>query len=49
MIIKSGKGVGNNGAIIDCPPKGQCTTAKRQTKGGQTGARPTGASSEKIP
>jgi hypothetical protein len=47
MIIKSGKGVGNNGAIIDCPPKGQCTTANRQPKGGQTGARPTEASSGK--
>ena len=50
MIIKSGKGVGNSGAIIDCPPKGECTTAKRQPKGGgQTGARPTAALSEKPP
>jgi hypothetical protein len=49
MIIKSGKGVGNSGAIIDCPPKGQCTTARRQPKGGQAGARAAGASSERIP
>jgi hypothetical protein len=49
MIIKSGKGKGNNGAIIDCPPKGQCTTAKRQPQGGQAGAKPTEASSDKPP
>jgi hypothetical protein len=49
MIIKSGKGKGNSGAIIDCPPKGQCTVAKTQPKGGQTGARPTEAASGKPP
>jgi hypothetical protein len=49
MIIKSGTGKGDSGAVIDCPPKGQCVTVKKQPKGAktQTGARPTEASSGK--